>query len=83
MITHDTDNRTPTRVLNISLRTTDITPFTIIKDAEEKYYQFVSGEWNDRLGEWSCQYIEFKALKGLTLPMLGEYSDDYNDDYYN
>jgi hypothetical protein len=83
MITHDTDNRTPTRVLNIKLKTTDITPFTIIKDFEGKYYQLVSGEWNDKYDEWSCQYIEFKALKGLTLPTLGEYSDDYNDDYYN
>ena len=62
------DNETVTRKIKgsfvINSLTSDIVPHRIVQDKEGRYYQFVSGEYDDKNKTWTgVEFIEFKAYK--------------------
>ena len=62
------DNKTVTRKIKgnfvVNDLRTDIQPYRVIQDKEGKYYQFVSGEFDDKNLTWNgVEFIEFKGYK--------------------
>jgi hypothetical protein len=62
------DNSTVTRKIKgsfvINSLTADILPYRIVQDREGRYYQFVSGEYDDKYKTWNnAEFIEFKGYK--------------------
>ena len=62
------DNSTVTRKIKgsfvVNSFTSDILPFRIVKDSDDRYYQFLKGEYDDKNKTWKgVEFIEFKAYK--------------------
>ena len=58
------DNATYTTKLMGQWVSNKISPFQVVHDLEGRVYNFAGGNWNDRQGNWSCDFIEFKGLQG-------------------
>ena len=61
---HD-DNLTYTRKLTASYKSKDITPLRVIRDYDGYIYQFVNGEFDDKRGIWTVEYIQAKWIRNV------------------
>ena len=77
------DNNSYTNKL-IASYFSDLTPFSLMRDAEDTLYRFVSGEYHDKICTWRNIYTQFKGIKNIGyLPDRQDYLGlDYdNSDY--
>ena len=57
------DKLTVTPYLKVGFRSNQLTPMTIVKDIENRYYRFVNGELNDKWQAWHNEYAQFKGIR--------------------
>jgi hypothetical protein len=69
---------TPTRVLKFDAKSSNISPFTIMKDYYGDMFTFMNGEISVRDNKWRTEYIQSKKI---TFIIHGDFNNDFNDDF--